>query len=517
MILYNYYFEFLDADDRIYDLRQEQLSKAYILYRDAGSVESFTYSQDWNVDEATNRLWVRLPAKKVDIVINLEVGPLRTITTALITLELVPYTTGFRCKATPVPVNSLQGFSPRIIENQLGQKNWFQYDDSLGAFVDTGIPATGTVITEVTEIVDKAEKDNLNPITSNAVYNIYNEQQTINNQVDNHFTNIENRLNEIESEVPTTVILNGDKYIPNDNNEINLGYIDTAPNTHMLSTLTEIDGKWYPKGTEVDDNNKVYATDGYYYDYCDTKQMDGKSHISLFSLRPGWYRIQYQVYTTTVAGDIYVSKQGERGWSVITTSKQVADTFQLYYSSTVSAPNLVVRASSGYYIGRFNLMTDQNVRINKWPMNLTQDNLVNMKYFLTDYEYDTITIESNNYKMNDLTITHFIVDVDGAVSVEVPDSGIGSSNDFSFTATHDDTKIIFNDGTQTIESDFFDTGTRAELIYVSPDEFYWNYYEDSSLNVKDVKVDGSSVVANRVAYIYSFTNTEVETIKDLFR
>lgn len=516
MELYNYFFEFLDADDRIYDLRQEQLSKAYILYRDAGSVESFTYTQDWNVDESGNKLWVRLPAKKVDIVINLEVGPLRTITTALITLDLVPYTTGFKCKATPVPVNSLQGFSPRIIENQLGQKNWFQYDDTLGAFVDTGIPATGTVITEVTEIVDKVEKDNQNPITSNAVWNVVNNQNNINNQVNNHFTNIENRLDEIDGKPDVSVILNGVEHTQNINGQIDLGTIDTNPNTHMLSMLTEINGTYYPKGTEVDDDNKVYATDGFYYDYCDTKQMDGKSHISLFSLRPGWYRIQYQVYTTTVAGDIYVSKQGERGWSVITTSKQVADTFSLYYSSTVSSPNLIVSASSGYYIGRFSLMTDQNIRINKWPMNLDKSDLQKMKYFLVDYEYDTITIESNNYKMNDLTITHFIVDVDGAVSVEVPDSGIGNANDFSFTATHDDTKIIFNDGTQTIESDFFDTGTRAELIYVSPEEFYWNYYEDSSLNVKDVKVDGSTVVANRIAYIYSFTNTEVNSIKALF-
>lgn len=517
MILYNYYFEFLDADDRIYDLRQEQLSKAYILYRDAGSVESFTYSQDWNVDESTNRLWVRLPAKKVDIVINLEVGPLRTITTALITLELVPYTTGFRCKATPVPVNSLQGFSPRIIENQLGQKNWFQYDDTLGAFVDTGIPATGTVITEATEIVDKAEKDNLNPITSNAVYNIYNEQQTINNQVDNHFTNIENRLGGLEDKPDVSVILNGTKHEQNTNGEIDLGEIETTPNTHMLSQLTEIDGKWYPKGTEVDDNNKVYATDGLYYDRCDTKQIDGKSHFILFTLRPGWYRVSYQVYNTTTAGDIYVSRQGERGWSVVTTSKQVAGTFELWRSSAVSSPDLCVRASSGYYIGNFNVVSDQNVRINKLPLNLDASMTERMQYFLTDYEQDTITIETNNYKMNDMTITHFVVDVDGPVSVEAPDTGIGSSNDFSFTATHDGTTIVFNDGTQTITSDEFNTGTRAELIYVSPDEYYWNYYEDASLQVKDVKVDGTTVVANRVAYIYSFTTSEVESIKDLFR
>lgn len=511
MELYNYYFRFKDSEGNYYSLRHEQLVAASVRYRAYGSHESFTETGDFNVDEGKDALWVRLPALgKTEIGINVTVEPLRNICTPLTVIDLGPFTAEFVMSATPTPIESLQGFSPRVIDGY-----WHEFDDETQTFRNTYIKAEATIIKEG-EVVDYPEQGNQNPITSNAVWNVVNNQNNINNQVNNHFTNIENRLDEIDGKPDVSVILNGVEHTQNINGQIDLGEIDTAPNTHMLSMLTEINGTYYPKGTEVDDDNKVYATDGFYYDYCDTKQMDGKSHLSLFSLRPGWYRIQYQVYTTTVAGDIYVSKQGERGWSVITTSKQVADTFSLYYSSTVSSPNLIVSASSGYYIGRFSLMTDQNIRINKWPMNLDKSDLQKMKYFLVDYEYDTITIESNNYKMNDLTITHFIVDVDGAVSVEVPDSGIGNANDFSFTATHDDTKIIFNDGTQTIESDFFDTGTRAELIYVSPEEFYWNYYEDSSLNVKDVKVDGSTVVANRIAYIYSFTKTEVDSIKDLF-
>lgn len=512
MELYNYYFRFKDSEGNFYHLRQELLTAATVKYRHAGSTESYTETGDFNVDESKDALWVRLPALgRTEIGINVTVEPLRNICTPLTVIELVPFTTEFIMSATPTPIYSLQGFSPRVIDGY-----WHEFDDETQTFKNTYIKAEATIIKEGT-VVDYPEQNNQNPITSNAVWNVVNNQTNINNQVDNHFTNIENRLNEVEGKPDVSVIFNGEKHEQNVDGEIDLGTIETTPNTHMLSMLTEIDGTYYPKGTEVDDNNKVYATDGYYYDYCDTKQMDGKSYISLFSLRPGWYRVSLQVYNTSIAGDIYVSKQGERGWSVITTSKQVADTFKLYFSSTVSSPNLVVRASSGYYIGRFSLMTDQNVRINKWPMDIPTNSLVEMKYFLTDVTEDTIEIDTNNYVATDTAITNYIVTVDGPVSYSV-ENGVRSANDFVFNITQPQTSIIFNDGNGGVfQSDVCEPGTTATLIYESPDSAYWSYKESGKLNVKDVLIDNVSCVANRVAYIHSFTTSEVDTIKDLFR
>lgn len=509
--LYNYQFRLKDSQGEIYKLREEFLSAAVIIYRAAGSVDSFTHTNDYNINETDNSVWVRLPALgKTELCINLTVQPLRNITTSLVTVDLVPFTTTFEVTATPTPLYSLQGVSPRVIDSF-----WHEFNDLTQTFVNTGIKAEATVITEGS-VVDIIEQGNPNPISSGGVWNFYNQQQIINQQVDNHFTNIENKINDLENADPYTIILNDRKFGPNYRNEIDLGHIDFAPNTHMLSTLTKIGEKYYPKGTEVDDDNNVYATDSFYYDTCDTKQENNKSHFILFTLRPGWYRIQYQVYTTTTSGDIYVYREGERGWNVVCTTKGLADTFGLYYSSAVSSPDLVIRASSGYYIGRFSVMSDQNVRISRLPLNLSTEDIVKMKYFLVDYEQDTITIESNNYQMKDLVITNFIIDTDGAVSVSAPATGIGRANNFEFTATQDLTKIVFNDGTNTIESDFFDTGTRAELVYVSPDDYSWNYYEDSSLQVKDVKVDGKTVVANRVAYLYSLTTAQITDLKSIF-
>lgn len=511
MELYNYFFKFKDSEGHFYQLRQEKLVAAKVLYRSEGSKESYTETSDFNIDESQNALWVRLPALgKTEIAIQITVEPLRNICTPLTVIDLVESTTTFTMSATPTPVYSLQGFSPRIIDGY-----WYEFDDETQTFRNTYVKAEATIIKEGT-VVDVIEQGNPNPISSGGVWNFYNNQQIFNDSTTNNITNITNRLNDLELADPYTIILNDRKFGPNYKNEIDLGYIDFAPNTHWLKSDTRIGDIVYGRGTQVDDNNVVYSTDSFYRDECDTKQENNKSHFILFTLRPGWYRIQYQVYTTTTSGDIYVYREGERGWNVVCTTKGLADQFGLYYSSAVSSPDLVIRASSGYYIGRFSVMSDQNVRISRLPLNLSNEDIVKMKYFLVDYEQDTITIESNNYQMKDLVITNFIIDTDGAVSVSAPATGIGRANNFEFTATQDLTKIVFNDGINTIESDFFDTGTRAELVYVSPDDYSWNYYEDSSLQVKDVKVDGKTVVANRVAYLYSLTTAQITDLKSIF-
>lgn len=54
--------------------------------------------------------------------------------------------------ATPTPIYSLQGFSPRVIDGY-----WHEFDDETQTFKNTYIKAEATIITEGT-VVDYPEK-----------------------------------------------------------------------------------------------------------------------------------------------------------------------------------------------------------------------------------------------------------------------------------------------------------------------------------------------------------------------
>ena len=174
MELYNYKFKLKDSQGNYYKLRAEQISACLVRYRAQGSVDSFTEVTDFNIDEKDNSLWVRLEGMgHVELVLNIVIEPLRCVTTSLITLDLVSYTTEFEVVGTPVPVDTLMGFSPKIINGY-----WHEYSDQLRAYIDTGVRAESTII-EPGTVVSEVEPNNPNPISSGGVYNLYLQLQSI--------------------------------------------------------------------------------------------------------------------------------------------------------------------------------------------------------------------------------------------------------------------------------------------------------------------------------------------------
>ena len=164
MIFYNYSFHFLDSQGSAYTLRKSEITAVKVLYRTSGTTDSFTQTLDFNIDEKNNALWVRLPAGSLEFVFTLNVQPLRTLTTGLQTLEFGTTTASYNVIATPVPLNSQQGYSPRVIGGY-----WYEYDDANQTFTNTGISVAGTVISETTQVDDFLLLGDVNPVTSNAV------------------------------------------------------------------------------------------------------------------------------------------------------------------------------------------------------------------------------------------------------------------------------------------------------------------------------------------------------------
>lgn len=504
MELYNYRFLFKNADGDYYKLRAEQITSSIVHWRFNGTTDSFTETLDFNLDENGDGMWVRLPSGKLDIVINVAVEPLRIITTSLQTLDFAEYSATFEVVATPVPLYSMQGFSPRIIDEY-----WHQYDDTLQAFVNTGIKAAGTVISETTEVVDRAEQDNQNPITSNAVYNIVNEQNIINETIESHFNDIERQISDL-GDSKVSIKLNGDIYQQDPLHVIDLGEIktDSAPNTHMLTEDTLIDGTWFPKGTEVDDDNKVYATDSFYRYRFNNKSVQGYPYKALLRFYAGCsFSANVQVFNNSYQGQIYVSLDGGYRWNVVCTNPDLARYFKLYYQTPYSAPILVVSATVGiHYVSNIKIVSDTELSILNVDMELDESKLESIKSFLVDYEHDTIEINKNNYTAPDLHITDFICTVGGDIVFDV-EGGLNQATDISFAITAPDTKIIV-DGVG--ESRTLQPGEVATLIYQNPDNFYWTYTTYENLNIHDVLVDNVSCCVAQKAYIYSLTDEQMQ-------
>lgn len=518
--LYNYKFQLKDSQGDIYKLRHEQMTACLVRYRAAGVQDSFTESTDYNVDEVENCIWVRLPSLgPTELVLNITLEPLRCVTTALVTLDLVPYTTSFVCTATPIPVYSLQGFSPKIIDSY-----WHEYSDQLQAYINTGVQAAPAVLQEGT-VVDYAEENNSNAITSNAVWNIYNDQQVINNNVQNNLTELGDRIDAIEAN-PVKIKLNGTIFEQDASGLIDLGVIEaTGSGSYMLLRDYVINGVLYKKGTQVSaaDDTTILSTDpDYHYKFqCSVEDTTTDPNYALVSFSSGCYiKVQWQVYTTTKFGVIYCARNGTSQWTFTCTSQDVASTFYIYQRNHES-PILMTRSTGsgfGQYVKNVTIDTDlkMTVRDEGWSA-FSDDYLVNISPFLIEIPRDYITIDSSSYTTSpdDLSITKFVVEETGTISFVVDDV-LQSAITLDFAITQNGTVIDFTDTETSATSRSLDAGETATLVYEGPDTYHWVYNSPESKMVMDVQIDGTSCVAGSVAYISSMTEAEVLSCEALF-
>lgn len=520
MLLYNYKFRLKDSQGNFYQLRQEQLTACLVRYRASGSADSFTESTDFNIDENENCIWLRLPALgQTEIVVNITLEPLRCVTTALVTLNLVPYTASYEVTATPVPVNSLQGFSPRIIDGF-----WMQYNDELDAFENTGVEAQSAVITPGT-VVNNIEENNPNPISSGGVYEFYNNQQVINNNVQNNLTELGDKIDAIEAN-PVKIKLNGTIFEQDASGLIDLGVIEaTGSGSYMLLRDYVINGVLYKKGTQVSaaDDTTILSTDPeYHYKFqCSVEDTTVDPNYALVSFSSGCYiKVQWQVYTTTKFGVIYCARNGTSDWTFTCTSQDVASTFYIFQRNHES-PILMTRSTGsgfGQYVKNVTIDTDlkMTVRDEGWGA-FSDDYLVNISPFLIEIPRDYITIDSSSYTTSpdDLNITKFVVEESGTISFVVDDV-LQSAITLDFAITQNGTVIDFSDTETSATSRSLDAGETATLVYEGPDTYHWVYNSPEQKMVMDVQIDGESCVAGTVAYISSMTEAEVLACEALF-
>lgn len=519
MALYNYRFKILDSQHQEYRLRAEQTSACLVRYRAQGVADSFTEVTDFNIDEEDNSLWVRLESLgPVELVLNIVIEPLRCVTTSLITLDLVPYTTTFEVITTPVPVDSLQGFSPRIIDGY-----WYQYSDMLRAFENTGIHAEATII-EPGSVVDVAEPNNPNPISSGGVYNLYLQQNNINNHYNQQISSILSSIETLESQ-HYSIRMNGRLYLPDPFFCIDLGTVGSSdpaiPATHMLDRNTEINGTIYPRGTEVDDNDNVYATDPNYRYSLDNRLTNSpdNTYKALITLYDGCtLTVSWKVYSAMQSGVIYATKNGST-WNFYCTNKEVASTFKFYQYNDWDQPILVIRSVSNplAYTTRIDIMCDKACGVRNTALTGSDQYLKKIDPFLTQLTPDTIEISSSTYEISpdNMLITNYIVTVGGAVDFVVTDE-MSSAQSFEFAITQANTVITWSDSQATSASDTLQPGDVVEFIYNGPDSYYWNVAPGGSFRVRDVVIDGQSCVASEVAYINSLTQEEVNILKSIF-
>lgn len=493
MLLYNYYFQFLDSEGNVYKLRKEELTGVSVLYKGHDSVDSFTETFDYNINEENDTLWVRLPKSEADgqtdLVITLNTAPLRTITTGLFTVTLTPYTTGYTVSATPVPIYSKQGYSPRIIDGY-----WWQFDDTQQTFVNTGIEAKGTVITEGT-VVNVAQQGNMNAITSNAVYEI-------NNNITNNLTTLNQSVVDLGSKITNlegknySVKVNGDVVEADQTGLIDLGDLTATPDENsfrMLDEEEEINGVTYPKGTTILNGEKVIGTDASYYNTLFLVNEANKSDWQrlFYTNRSAKFDLYYTAYNTSKGGTCYYIKNGYSA-RVVTTSKEIADLFRFTtaYDGSITvyckgavppAPTPKVRIVSPDWLSIY--QKQENINFDPSVLN-TFDT------FLTTETKDWIEIEGSEYStsVEELIKTNYLVKENLTYNftdkLSVPIS-------LTFKALNNST-ITVTDGTFTTVSNEVKAGEIATLIYENDNNYNWNYVSADSEVVLAVTVNGET-------------------------
>lgn len=520
-ILYSYKFQLKDSQGDIYKLRHEQLSACLVRYRAAGVQDSFTEVTDFNISEEDDAIWVRLPSLgPTELVLNITLEPLRCVTTALITLNLVPYTTSFICTATPIPVYSLQGFSPKIIDSY-----WHEYSDQLQAYINTGVQAAPAVLQEGT-VVDYAEENNSNAISSNAVWNIYNEQRTINQTFNNDLNEIHQHIENIEAN-NVKVKLNGTVHEQDPTGLIDLGTIEAGGSaaleeTHMLDREKTINGRIYGPGTMVNsDETRVYCTDSLYR-YEMTTVVSDQTEDRMYAIcdvsTGCTIEIEWQVYTNRLSGVLYCVKSNN-SWKFYSTTSELAESFSFFQHVNTSTPVLICRSSTGYMPMRVSLKsrTQLSIRNTGWG-DPDPSKILNIKPFLTEQASDTIEIDSNTYSVSpdNLVITNYVVTAPGPIVQYDLTSSMQGSQSFDFAIAHDGVTLVWSDGVTQTESRELNSGETAVLVYESPNNVSWSYNTSSHFALDDVRLDGISVVADHVAYLHSLSSAQLASCLALF-
>lgn len=309
---YNYSFRFLNDSNEVYKLRKSEITAAQVLYRVAGSSTTFTTTFDFNIDEQLDTLWVRLPAGDLEFVITLNVSTLRTITTGLTTLTFGQLTTNYDVQATPVPLNSKQGYSPRILNDF-----WYEYDDVNQTFVNTGYSAKGTVIPETVQVDDFLLLGDVNPVTSNAVKVETNRLQA---QITSNTNTIEQNSEAIQSlsEHKVSVTLNDTTTEEDTNGNIALGTIQGLDKLYRvqgeydIATLSYygVDKKAIVEQGGLELNSHIEA--GSYGKYYSIPTGTGTYYRIMGTIaqtNPAIIRLRISSGSNTVAGTIFIGME----------------------------------------------------------------------------------------------------------------------------------------------------------------------------------------------------------------
>lgn len=477
-MLYIHRFKFLDADQNEYKLRYETLSAVSVQYRFSGSEDSFTRTQDFNIDEQQNILWARLPVGELEVVINLSVEPLRTITSGLQTLTFPELSSSYEVVMTPAPVDSHQGFSPRIIDGY-----WYAYDDTLQTFYNTGVQAKGTVIEEGT-VVDFAQNGNMNAITSNAVNvinnNIRNELNVINQSV----TNINNKVEAVSAK-SYSVKMNGEEHKADDAGVIDLGHVDVRGNTRTLTTQEEVNGTLLPKGTLLDENENVLATDGYYYyKYRTAIDVDERYVMTVAMNKSCRLDVRYSVYNNVRFGTIFVSKNGY-DYEFSCSNSGLAQVVKFYRFNSIADPVLIFPAGNQFVNGTVAIQSTEELIKRSGAITPNSEQLYDVYPFLTSYKKDRITVDSTPFDVNNLLITDFVVNIESA-EVNFTDLlnepvTLTFSNNTTTTTT-----VTVEDGEFETTSSELAPGEVAILVFSNKNNFIWNTEEHVQTEVTSV-------------------------------
>ena len=306
---YNYSFRLLNDSNEVYKLRKSEITAAQVLYRVHDAETTFTTTFDFNIDEGLNTLWVRLPSGDLDFVITLNVSTLRTITTGLATLTFGQLTTNYDVQATPVPLNSKQGYSPRILNDF-----WYEYDDVNQTFVNTGYSAKGTVIPEAVQVDDFLLLGDVNPVTSNAVKVETNRLQA---QITSNTNTIEQNSEAIQSlsEHKVSVTLNDTTTEEDTNGNIALGNIQGLDKLYKVQSEYDIATLSYygvDKKAIVEQGGLEigsYIESGSYGKYYSIPTGTGTYYRIMGTIaqtNPATIRLKISSGSNTVAGTIFI-------------------------------------------------------------------------------------------------------------------------------------------------------------------------------------------------------------------
>lgn len=492
-MLYIHNFKFLDADKNEYKLRLETLSAVSVQYRFSGSEDSFTRTQDFNIDEKRNILWVRLPVGELEIIINLNVEPLRTITSGLQTLSFPELSSSYEVVMTPAPVDSHQGFSPRIIDGY-----WYAYDDTLQTFYNTGVQAKGTVIEEGT-VVDFAQNGNMNAITSNAVYVINNNIQNELNEINQSVTNIENKVEAVSAK-SYSVKMNGEEHKADDLGVIDLGNVDVRGNTRTLTSQEEVNGTLLPKGTLLDENDNILATDGYYYyKYRTAIDGDEKYIMSVAVNKSCRLDVRYTVYNNVRFGTIFVSKNGY-DYEFSCSNSGLAQVVKFYRFNSIADPVLLFPAGNQFVNGTVEIQSTEQLIKRSGAITPNDSQLFEVFPFITSYKKDQIIVDQTPFDVNNLLITDFVVNVESA-EVNFTDL-LNEPVTLTFSNnTNTPTTVTVKDGEFETTSSELAPGEVAILVFSDKNNFIWNVEKQIPTPEVDVEAFTPSQVQQLIAML----------------